>query len=101
MSVDEKWPCFICGEDVYDTADDQVDGFGRGTNPWTCAKHVGILIRGFRAIFPNTGHSWTEDSGLELSWKDLKKITDLVRVDSDARTTTVTISDKQLYQMTP
>ena len=90
-----RWPCFICGEETHDNEHVEVRGYRRGSNPWTCAKHVAELIDRWHYFFPATGLSHTEGGGLELAWDELKRIEDRFQRDVVMRSNVYTITDRE------
>ena len=93
-----RWPCFICGEETRDAVHVEINGFRRGSNPWTCAKHVAELMERWQQLFPGTGHTWTEGDGLEIAWDDLKKIEDRFVREVEMRRQVYVITDKESRQ---
>ena len=91
-----RWPCFFCGEETHEAEYIEVNGFRRGSNPWTCAKHVAQLIQEWQRFFPGTGSSWTEGGGLELSWKDLLAIEARFQRDVALRLWIYEVTDKEM-----
>ncbi len=93
-----RWPCFMCGQETHDTGDIPIDGFYRGSNPWTCAKHVGELMRRWQALFPDSGYSWTEGGGIEITWDAMKRIEERFERNIELRENVYRITDLESYR---
>ena len=92
-----SWPCFICGEETREAEYVEVDGFRRGSNPWTCAKHVAELIQTWRRFFPGSGSAWTEGGGMEITWDELKRIEEKFERDVALRKWVYEVTDKEIW----
>ena len=89
-----RWPCFICGAETYEVLYTEVDGYRRGSNPWTCAACVAQLMAGWHRFFPKTGHS-LDESGVIVTWNEMKIILDKFERDTALRIHTYQVTDQE------